>query len=106
MNGAEPTAAGADVAEEHDGGGALAPALADVGAVGFLADGVEFERREGALDAGVFSAAGGEDFEPVGLAFAGGDHEGVFSLKRGERKGDGGRYSLQCSATSVSVENI
>ena len=38
---AEPAAARADVAQDHEGGGALLPAFPDVGALGALADGVE-----------------------------------------------------------------
>src|SRR5438067_3129713 len=38
---AERAAAGADVAEDHEGGRALAEALGDVGAGGFLANGVQ-----------------------------------------------------------------
>ena len=38
VDGAKPAGAGADAAHEHDGGDAGVPALADVGAVGFLAD--------------------------------------------------------------------
>lgn len=43
LNGAETAAAGADVAEDHEGGGAVVPAFADVGAGGGFANGVELE---------------------------------------------------------------
>jgi hypothetical protein len=61
-------AAGARVAEDHDGRRARAPALADIGAHGFLADGVEVELLDVALEAFVVFAMGEFDFEPVGLA--------------------------------------
>jgi hypothetical protein len=44
--GAEPAPARARIAEEHDRRYALAPALADIRAVGFFADGVEVERAK------------------------------------------------------------
>jgi hypothetical protein len=40
-DGAETAGAGTDVAKDHEGGGAVVPALADVRAAGLLADGVE-----------------------------------------------------------------
>ena len=40
LNGAESAVAGAGIAEDHEGGGLGAEALADIGAAGFLADGV------------------------------------------------------------------
>ena len=49
-HGAEAAAAGAEVAEHHEGGGFVVPALADVGAVGALADGVEAEASGPALE--------------------------------------------------------
>ena len=42
-DGAESAAAGAEVAEHHESGGAVVPAFADVGALGGFADGVEVE---------------------------------------------------------------
>jgi len=41
LDGAEVAGARADVAEDHDRGGAARPALAQVGALGALADGVQ-----------------------------------------------------------------
>ena len=46
LDGAEAAGAGARVAQDHDGGRALLPALADVGAVRLLADRVEAEPAE------------------------------------------------------------
>ena len=40
---AEATVARADVAAEHEGGGAIGPAFKDVGTARFLADGVQVE---------------------------------------------------------------
>ena len=76
-HGAEAAAAGADVAEEHQRGGPLGPALADVGAARLLADRVEVERAEGLLEVRVGLAAGGAHLEPGGLG--------------GEARGRGGR---------------
>ena len=48
----------ADVAEDHERRGAVLPALADVGAVRFLADGVEVELAHQVLEAQVVGPAG------------------------------------------------
>ena len=66
-HGAEAAAAGAEVAEHHEGGGFVVPALADVGAVGALADGVELERAGQVLEGVVVFAHGGAGLEPLGL---------------------------------------
>src|SRR5207249_3722674 len=42
-DGAISAIAGAHIAEDHEGGGAVLPALADIGAVSFLTDGMEVE---------------------------------------------------------------
>ena len=55
---AEAAAARADVAEEHHGGGAFAPALADVRAARLFADGEEVELAERLLELVVAIAAG------------------------------------------------
>jgi hypothetical protein len=57
-DGAESAAAGAQVAEHHEGGGFVVPALADVGAVGAFADGVERERAGKGFKAVVVLAHG------------------------------------------------
>ena len=41
LDGAKTTAARADIAEDHKGGRAVVPALADIGAARALADGVQ-----------------------------------------------------------------
>src|SRR5690606_36183297 len=63
-HGAEATAAGARVAEEHHRGGALAPALAHVGTARLLAHGVKVEAPQRLLERVVGLAAGGADLEP------------------------------------------
>ena len=57
----------AGVAEDHERRGAVVPALADVRAVRFLADGVETEVAHQALEAEVVLGAGRADLQPVGL---------------------------------------
>ena len=67
---AEAAAAGADVAEDHERRGAALPALADVGALGLLADGVEVVVGDRLLQAAVRRAARRRDLEPRRLALA------------------------------------
>ena len=67
---AEAAAAGADVAEDHEGGGPALPALADVRAVGLLADRVQVVGADLLLEAPVVGPARGRDFEPRRLAGA------------------------------------
>jgi hypothetical protein len=43
-DGAEATATGADIAEDHKGGGTFSPTFAHIGAVAAFADGMEFMR--------------------------------------------------------------
>ena len=74
-DGAEAAAAGAEVAEHHEGGGLLVPALADVGALGALADGVEVEVAGELLEVMEGFAAGGAGLEPLGLAHGGAGRE-------------------------------
>ena len=66
-HGAEAAAARAQVAEHHEGGGFVVPALADVGAVGALADGVQVEGTGQALEVVVVFADGGAGLQPLGL---------------------------------------
>jgi len=66
-DGAEAAAARAEIAEHHEGCGFMVPALADVGAVGAFAHGVEIERARQALEVVVILAHGGAGLEPVGL---------------------------------------
>ena len=67
---AEAAAAGADVAEDHEGRGAALPALADVGAVGLLADGVEVVGADRRLQPPVVGPARRRHFQPRRLAGA------------------------------------
>ena len=79
--GAVGAGAGADVAQDHKGGGGAFPALADVGAAGFLADGVQPAVAHQLLQFNIAGAAGHWHFEPVGQAGAdgggGGGHSGL-----------------------------
>jgi hypothetical protein len=66
-HGAEAAAARADVAEQHHGRGALAPALAHVRAAGLFADGVQVELAERLFERVERLASGGADLQPLGL---------------------------------------
>ena len=66
-HGAEAAAAGAQIAEHHEGGGFTVPALADVGALGGLADGVEVEVAGEFFEVVEGFADGGAGLEPLGL---------------------------------------
>ena len=55
------------LAEDHERGGAVVPALADVGAVRLLADGVEPELAHQPLEAVVVLGAGRAHLQPLGL---------------------------------------
>jgi hypothetical protein len=57
----------ADVAHDHERRRAVVPALADVGAVRFLADRMQTEVAHQALDAHVALRAGRANLQPVGL---------------------------------------
>src|SRR5215217_381721 len=65
-DGAEATRAGADVAEDHEGGGPVVPALADVRAAGLLTDGVEAQATHGLFYLAVTLAHGRPGLEPLG----------------------------------------
>src|SRR5262249_11793048 len=64
---AEPAAAGADLAHQHHGGGAGAPALAHVRATRLFADGGEVQLAQRPADVLVPAAAGHADLQPVGF---------------------------------------
>lgn len=65
-HGAKSAGARADISQNHEGGGAVVPAFAHVGAAGAFANGVEIERAHDALEILVTLAA--EEFyaEPIG----------------------------------------
>ena len=66
-DGAESAAAGAEVAEHHEGGGVVVPALADVGALRGFADGVEVEGARQLFEVVVVVAHGCAGAEPLGF---------------------------------------
>src|SRR5215217_5011546 len=65
-DGAEAAGAGADVAQDHEGRGAVVPALADVRAARLLADGVEVEAAHGLSYIAVALSHGRPGFKPLG----------------------------------------
>src|SRR6185369_12379706 len=67
-HGAEAAVPGAGVAEQHERRGLVPPALAEVRALRFLADGVEPERLHDAARLHVARAAGGTDLDPRRMA--------------------------------------
>ena len=67
-HGAVVTPAGADIPEDHESGGAPAPTLPDVGAVGLLADRVQFLPAHQLLELDITGAARHLDLEPLGQA--------------------------------------
>src|SRR4029079_6627001 len=67
----EATGPRADVAQDHDRGRALLPALPDVGAVRFLADGVERQSAQDALEVGVVLARWQAGANPIGMTLRG-----------------------------------
>ena len=67
---AEPAGPGAAVAVDHEGGGAVRPALVDVGAAGLLAHRDQVEVAQAVLEAEVLLAHAGLDPQPLGLALA------------------------------------
>ena len=69
--GAVTACAGADVAEDHEGGGLSLPALADVGASRLFADGVELRVVKQPPYAEVILAAGCADGQPLRQASCG-----------------------------------
>jgi hypothetical protein len=68
----ETAGAGANVAENHESGGAMLPAFPHVGAARGFADGVEIEGAHGALEMLVALAAKELDLQPIGARMRGG----------------------------------
>ena len=64
-NGAVGAVPGTDVAQNHEGGGAVLPAFAHVGTAGAFADGVQIESAHGALEILVAFATEEFDAKPV-----------------------------------------
>ena len=62
---AEAAGPGAAVAEDHERGGAVGPALVDVGAAGLLADRVQVEAAHQVLQLAVLAAEPGPDLHPL-----------------------------------------
>jgi len=81
-NRAEPAGARADVSEDHEGGGAVLPAFAHVGATSAFADGVQIERAHDALEILVAFTAKKFDTQPV--------RAGVDAGRRYRRRGSVG----------------
>jgi hypothetical protein len=85
-----------DVAQDHEGRGAVLPALADVRAVRFLADRVEVEVAHELLEAQVVRASGRLHLEPGGLPLRKRlgpmpAHDLVEGFAHVQREGSGGR---------------
>ncbi len=88
---AKGAAARALVAHDHEGGGAVAEAFADVGAAGFLAHGGELGLAQDVFDlVEARAGAAGLDADPVGLL----EHLALFHLHRDARE-LGMRFLLQ-----------
>lgn len=68
LDGAKAAAPGAEVAQNHEGGGALVPAFAEVGAGCAFTDGVKAEVLDEALEFAVVVADGGGRLEPIWTA--------------------------------------
>jgi len=60
--------AGADIAQDHECGGAMLPAFADVGAVRFLAHGMQVELTHQVLEPHIVGAAWRLHLEPRGFS--------------------------------------
>ena len=69
-DGAVGARARADVAKDHEGGGSVMPALADVGAACVLADRVQLQVLHDALEPEVVLRPGSADLQPLGLRLA------------------------------------
>ena len=66
LDGTEPAGTGAPITIDHEGGGAVGPALVDVGAAGFLAHGGEVEAAHELLEIEEAGLSLEIDLDPVG----------------------------------------
>ena len=100
LDGAEAAGPGAGVAEDHDRRGALVPALPDVRAAGLLADRVEVQAAQQALEVVVVVARGHPRPDPVRVAAQGPGAVGCGRLDQplaaahGDRDGQGARVRV------------
>jgi hypothetical protein len=100
---AEAAAARADVAHQHDGGSPAGPALAEVGAAGFLADGVEAALAEGLAQVGDGLPGGQAHLQPRRLR-AGSRGSGLEDGKGWESHWKGNSTGLGGSIFSRTAE--
>ena len=98
-DGAEAAGAGADVAQNHEGGGSVFPALAHVGAAGGFADRVQVERAHDALELLVPFAPKEADTEPVRAGVRGGRRGGRNSIGNDVEGRGHVRFGLIINAT-------
>jgi hypothetical protein len=70
-DGAVGTIARADIAHEHEGGGAMRETFADIRTACFLADRMEFELGQQRARTQVFGRGGRSHFDPVGMSSVG-----------------------------------
>jgi hypothetical protein len=66
---AKPTAARANITQDHDGCSTFTPAFPNVGTTRFFAHGVKAQSTEGLCELGVPLATGDADLQPFGFAF-------------------------------------
>jgi hypothetical protein len=99
LDGAEAAGAGAGIAEDHDRRRALLPALPDVGAAGLLADGVEGQVAQDALELVVVGAGRKPGPDPLRVPT---QRLRSISRRRRERAaahGDGQRFTRGVAVT-------
>ncbi len=96
-NGAEAAVAGANIPQDHEGGCALPPALAQVGAAGFTANRIQAVIPDQPVEVYEGFSLGEAGFQPVG-----------FSMDFDHRRGAEKRYiiqNLKAGNKSSSEEN-
>ena len=106
-HGAESAAARAEIAEHHEGGGLVVPALADVGAVGAFAHGVQVEGARQPLEVVVVFAHRRAGLEPLGLGRGGRAewrnlHQFHLFIVAGQVGGDGRTVGLGLLVSTLS----